>query len=266
MNYKILEILKKIDLNFNYFGKNIEIFGVKPISEIKDNFVGYIKEENYFELYKNKIASNSIIISNINEVKDYSNLILTENPKLFFVKICSLLKNRIDIDDNNIIGSNFKVGENCVIKNCIIGNNVSIQSNCVVGEDGYGYIKDLNGEYINFPHIGKVIIEDNVEIHSNTCINRGSLNNTIIRKGCKIHDLVHIGHGVEIGENTLVITQSMIAGSVKIGKNCWISPGSQIIDRISIADNTTIGLGSVILKDIINPGETWAGNPARKIR
>lgn len=276
------------DVNIQYFDK-IDLITDRTVSfcdDITEDICDYFNEKNLvitknenFNVSIHLPKGNYIFCENtrlvflycVKMIEPYkykdSNLSIGKNSELDCYNIgCNITIGNNCVIKNTTINDNVIIGDNCVVKNTIIYNNVSIQSNCTIGEDGYGYIKKENGEYINFPHIGKVIIEDNVEIHSNTCINRGSLNNTIIRKGCKIHDLVHIGHGAEIGENTLVITGSMIAGSVKIGKNCWISPGTQIIDRISIADDTTIGLGSIVIKSILNSGETWVGNPAKKIK
>lgn len=260
---KMIKILESIsNYNISYFGdKNIEIFGIKHIDENCSNYISFV----YSDLINNyEIDPNSIIISDNEQIKNSCNLIYTDNPKFLFSKIFNMFFENKCIS-KSIVKSNFKCGKNCILKNCIIGNNVTIHSGVIIGEDGFGYSKNQN-EIIKFPHLGKVIIEDNVEIHSNVCIDRGSLSNTIIRKNSKIDNLVHIAHNVEIGENTFIIAQSMIGGSSKIGNNCWISPGCKIIDRISIADNTILGIGSVLLRNIENSGETWAGVPAKKIK
>jgi len=116
-----------------------------------------------------------------------------------------------------------------------------------------------------FPHIGGVQIEDDVEIGANTCIDRGTLGNTRIRKGAKIDNLVHIAHNVDVGENTAIIANAMIAGSTKIGANTWIAPSACLRDAINIGKDATVGLAALVTKDIPD-GELWAGFPARKIR
>src|SRR5690606_24694729 len=105
------------------------------------------------------------------------------------------------------------------------------------------------------------IIGNDVHIGHNTCIDRGSLSDTIIKGGVKIDNLVHIAHNVEIGENSLIIACSMIAGSVVIGANCWVAPSSAIRNAITIGKNTTIGIGSTVNKSI-GENETVLGNPA----
>jgi UDP-3-O-[3-hydroxymyristoyl] glucosamine N-acyltransferase len=114
------------------------------------------------------------------------------------------------------------------------------------------------------PHIGNVVIEEGVEIGNCTCIDKAVLGSTILRKNCKIDNLVHIAHGVEIGENALIIAHAMVAGSVHVGKNSWIAPGALIINQVSVGENTTVGLGAVVIKDVAD-NQTVVGNPARNI-
>ena len=146
-----------------------------------------------------------------------------------------------------------------------IGSDVTIHSGTVVGADGFGYEKDENGEVFKFPHIGGVIIENDVEIGANTCIDKGSLGNTLIKRGAKIDNLVHIAHNVEIGENTFVIANAMVGGSTKIGDNAWIAPSVSLMNGISIGKDVTIGMSSLVTKAIPD-GETYAGSPAKPLK
>ena len=172
--------------------------------------------------------------------------VISDNPRLNFIKCLSL----------------FFKPEICKI---FKGENVKIGENCTIGGDGFGYEKDVNGTWIKFPHFGHIILEDDVEIGNNVCIDRGVLGNTIINKGTKIDNLVHIAHNVEIGTNTLIIAKAMIGGSVRIGDNCWIGPSTSIINGIQIGNNVLVGIGSNILKNV--PDNTVvAGNPAKVIR
>lgn len=184
----------------------------------------------------------------------------------------AILHETCSIGANVTIGDDVVIGKNTIIypgvhiyNNVTIGDNVIINSGSVIGTDGFGYERQDDGTFIKFPHIGGVIIEDNVEIGGNTCIDRGTLGNTIVKKGAKIDNLVHIAHNVEIGENTLVISHSQIAGGVKIGQNSWISPSVSIIDRVSIGNNAKVGIGSIVLRNV-NENETVSGNPARVIK
>jgi len=165
------------------------------------------------------------------------------------------------ISENTVIGNNNTIGSNTVLKNATVGNNVIIGSNTTIGENGFGYNKLENGEIELFPHYGRVIINDNVHIGNNTCIDRGSLSDTTISAGVKIDNLVHIAHNVQIGENSLIIACSMIAGSVVIGSNCWVAPSSAVRNAISIGKNTTIGIGSTVTKSV-DDDQTVLGSPA----
>ena len=146
-----------------------------------------------------------------------------------------------------------------------IGNNVVIGPNCSIGYDGFNYSRDEDGTARLKKHRGTVVIEDNVEIHSNVCIDRGLYGNTVIGKGVKIDNLVHIAHDVIIGENTLVVAGTVIGGEVSIGKNNFIGIGVGIRPLIKIGQGNLIGMNSVVIKDIGNY-EVHAGNPAKYLR
>ena len=162
---------------------------------------------------------------------------------------------------NTTIGKNSIIYPNVVIRNdCHIGNNVTIHPNAVIGADGHGYFK-RNGLNFKIPQIGKVYIEDDVEIGACTCIDRGRLEDTIIRKGTKIDNLVQIAHNVEIGENALISGQSGIAGSTKIGKNLILGAQSGIKDNITVGDNVIVAGKSGVISEA-SSGDVLAGVPA----
>ena len=178
-----------------------------------------------------------------------------------------IVSTNVMIGDKVEIGDNCKIGSNTVIEsNTILGDNVEIGSNSVIGGIGFGYAQDeLTKQYERFPHYGRVIIHNNVSIGNNTCIDRGSLSDTIMHDGVKIDNLVHIAHNVKIGKNTLIIANAMIAGSVIIGENCWIAPSSCIRNGITIGDNVTVGLASTVTKNI-GSNQTVMGSPAVSIK
>lgn len=170
------------------------------------------------------------------------------------------------------------IGANCYIGNCEIGagtviysgchiydgvkigKNVIIDSGVVIGSSGFGFVRDVDGTPYRLPQFGNVIIEDQVEIGANTCIDRGELNNSIIRNGAKIDNLVQIAYNVEIGRFTYIMGHTVIAGDVKVGEKCWIAP-SFILNKVKIGNNVTVGFGSVILKSI-KDNSTVMGNPS----
>ena len=154
------------------------------------------------------------------------------------------------IEDNCVIGENCRlVGNIYVFSNTEIGNGVVIKPGAVIGGQGFGFVSD-GGRQLLFPHIGGVIVEDEVRIGSCACVDRGALGNTILRQGCRIDNLVHIAHNVVVGRNSLVIANAMVAGSVTIGDDSWVSPSASILDGISIGNNAMIGLASCVLKSV----------------
>lgn len=142
-----------------------------------------------------------------------------------------------------------------------IGDNVTIHAGTVIGTSGFGYQRAENDEWEHFPHVGGVVIEDDVEIGANTCIDRGSLVDTTIKRGAKIDNLVHIAHNVVVGEHALIIGCAQIAGSVVIGDHAWIAPSATVIDNVKIGREATVGIGSVVVKDVPEFAKTM-GQPA----
>ena len=145
-----------------------------------------------------------------------------------------------------------------------IGCNVIIHSGTVIGSDGFGYERNEAGELVKFPHIGGVVIEDDVEIGANTCIDRGSLGDTTICRGARLDNLVHIAHNVRVGAHTAVIADAMIGGGTYIGDSAWIAPSVCLRDRITIGARAVVGLGALVTRDVPD-GVTVLGAPAREI-
>lgn len=217
--------------------------------------------------------------------------IIVEKPKLLFLKVLDSLNPRktqwgihptayvhpeAKIHNNSYIGAFTyigicEIGEGSIIYgHCYfydevkIGKNVTIHAGTVIGADGFGYEKNTNGELEKFPHLGGVVIEDNVEIGANACIDKGTLGNTLIKQGAKIDNLVHIAHNVIIGKNTVVIANSMVGGSTEIGDDAWIAPSVSIMQSLKLGKKSLAGLGAVITKNIPD-NETWVGNPAKRL-
>jgi UDP-3-O-[3-hydroxymyristoyl] glucosamine N-acyltransferase len=218
--------------------------------------------------------------------------ILVDNPKATFSKVAHALfgaerKCGIHVSayvhPNASLHATCYVGPNCTLGKCtvgqgsqihgnvyvgdntIIGDNVNIYPGAVIGADGFGYYRDEDNQIKNFIHIGGVVIESDVDIGANACVDRGALGNTIIRRGAKIDNLVHIAHNVIVGENAFIIANAMVGGSVKVGEDAWLAPSSTIRDTLTIGPRSMIGLGAVVTKDVPE-GEIWAGVPAKRIR
>ncbi len=166
------------------------------------------------------------------------------------------------------LGDNVVVGDNTILypgvkiyKECTVGKNCILHASTIVGSDGFGFAPD-SGTFQKIPQIGNVILEDDVETGSNVSIDRATIGSTIIRKGAKLDNLIQIAHNVEIGENTVVIAQSGIAGSTKVGKNCIIAAQAGLVGHITIADEVKIGAQAGVANSIKNKGDIVLGSPA----
>ncbi len=143
-----------------------------------------------------------------------------------------------------------------------IGSDVVVNAGTVIGADGFGYERNDDGILEKFLHIGGVIIEDHVEIGSNTSIDRGTLGDTRICEGARIDNQVHISHNVVIGPRCAVIAQAMIGGSVKIGTEAWIAPSAVLMNQIKVGARATVGLAAVVTKNV-SEGQIVMGSPAQ---
>jgi UDP-3-O-[3-hydroxymyristoyl] glucosamine N-acyltransferase len=132
----------------------------------------------------------------------------------------------------------------------------------VIGGDGFGFAPNSENNYAKVPQIGNVILEDHVEVGSNSTIDRATLGSTIIRKGVKLDNLIQIAHNVEIGENTVIAAQTGVAGSTKIGKNCMIGGQVGIVGHVNIADGTKIAAQSGVGSEIKDADTIIQGSPA----
>jgi UDP-3-O-[3-hydroxymyristoyl] glucosamine N-acyltransferase len=186
-----------------------------------------------------------------------------------------IIEDKVKLEDKTVIlggsfiGKNTKIGENSLIyphvtirENVNIGKNVIIHSGTVIGSDGFGYARE-KGAYHKIPQVGKVVLEDNVEIGANVTIDRATLGETRIKNGTKIDNLVQIAHNVKIGENTIVVAQVGISGSTKVGKNVTLAGQVGLVGHIEIGDNVIVGAQSGVSKSL-HPGKVYFGYPARE--
>ncbi len=179
----------------------------------------------------------------------------------------------VSIGKNCTIGKGARIMSNCTVesnvaigaftilypnvsiyRDTVIGSKVIVHSGTVIGCDGFGFAKNPDGTFKKIPQTGNVIIEDNVEIGANTCIDRATIDSTIIRRGVKIDNQVQIAHNVEIGEDTVIAAQAGIAGSTKIGKRCMIGGQAGIVGHLTICDDVLIGASVGVSKSITSPG------------
>ena len=178
----------------------------------------------------------------------------------------------VSIGHHCFIGRDVIIKDNVTIKNnvtiecpALIGEGSFISSGVVIGTDGFGYFKDQDGNYKNVPHLGGVKIGKKVVIGANACINRGTIEDTIIGDNVKIANLCNISHNVKIENNVIIITLSMIGGSAIVEKDSYIAPGSMIKNQAIIGKNAFVGMGAVVLNNVPND-KIVVGVPAEVLR
>ncbi len=177
--------------------------------------------------------------------------------------------NNVQIYPQVYVGDNVEIKDNTIIypgakiyKGCKIGANCVIHSGAVIGSDGFGFAPDASGRFEKIPQIGIVIIEDDVEVGSNTTLDRGTMGATLIRKGVKLDNLIMIAHNVEVGENTVMAAQCGIAGSTKIGKNVMFGGQVGIAGHLKIADGVKAAAQTGVGGNIKEDGMVIMGSPA----
>ena len=167
------------------------------------------------------------------------------------------------------IGDDVKIGSYCIIypgakiyPGMVIGDRVIIHANAVIGADGFGFAPLEDGTWKKIEHTGNVIIEDDVEIGANACVDKSQMGSTIVKKGTKIDDLCMIAHNVEVGPNTVMAGMSGIAGSTKVGEHCILGGQVGIAGHLTVADNTSFGAQTGLQSSVKQPGQSYFGTPA----
>lgn len=251
----------------------------KSIENLENGCITFLKSPKYVEKFLKVYHEQNIrgiTIVTTEEIKQLLNIdeefIITEEPRLTFAKIInrssdvkeSFIHPSVIIGDNVQIGKNATLHANVVIYgNTKIGDNVTIHANTVIGKPGFGYVEDEEeGIWVQFPQLGGVRIENDVDIGSCVVVDKGALDDTIIGEGTKIDNLVHIAHGVKIGKHCLIIACAEISGSVVLGDNVWVAPNVSIRENLKIGNNSLIGIGSVVIRDV--PDDSIIiGNPGK---
>ena len=269
---------------------------IKPCSfnNVCDGGLIYLKkfDENIFATIS-QLEDVTAIVTSEYHGKLGCSYIISHNPRLDFARVLHeffppksisgiartarigrnvKLGNNTIVGEYTVIGDNVTIGDNTEIRhhvvildNTVIGNNCLIKSHTVIGEEGFGFERDEVGVPIRIPHLGRVIIGNNVEIGALNTVMRGTLDDTFIADNVKTDDHVHIGHNVYIGCGCLVTACAEISGSAKIGEMTWLGPNCSVMNGISIGSNCLIGLGSVVTKSLPD-NVVAAGCPARIIR
>jgi UDP-3-O-[3-hydroxymyristoyl] glucosamine N-acyltransferase len=177
--------------------------------------------------------------------------------------------NNVKIYAHVYVGDDVKIGNNCIFHpgakiyaGTVIGDNCIIHAGTVIGSDGFGFAPQEDGTYKKIPQLGNVIIKDNVEIGANTVIDCATLGSTVIEQGVKLDNLVQLAHNVEIGENTVIASQSGISGSTRLGKNCVVAGQVGVVGHIEIADRVTLAAKTGLSNSVKEPGAVIFGYPA----
>lgn len=291
---EILNWLTKQGYEYKFTGDSrTEIESFSALANYKDKSLTWIKkEENYDALNRPQHISCAVIQSGINV--DFENAIITDNSKEVFFAILhefwgekkkegnigegTVISDKVVIDPTVTIGCNCSIvgdiviGAHTVIENnIVIQGNVSIGKDCiihsgtVIGVDGFGYCFDGNGMIWKAEHFGGVEIGNAVEIGANTCIDRGTIDNTIIGDHSKIDNLVHIAHNAYIGKSVCIVAGAVLCGSVKVKDGAYVAPGGIVKNQIEIGSNGFVGLGAVVTRAVEN-NEVVIGVPAKPIR
>lgn len=286
MGYKInktillSDIAAKLGLEFR--SADILVKGIAPFSSLEADELSFTKFAD------DSISNVALVVpSNFENFHESVGYLLSDNPRLDFIRILSYLESAIGFSTFNFVSEihpSVKIGKNVVIENgCYIAEGVVLEHNVVVhagtrigknsrirscssiGGDGFGFERLDEGTPLRFPHLGGVIIGNNVEIGSLNSVAKGTLSDTIINDFVKTDNLVHIAHNCIIGKKTLITASAQFSGGVIVGESVWIGPNSSIIQKITIGDNSLVGLGAVVTKNV--PENTVvAGNPAKRIR
>lgn len=187
---------------------------------------------------------------------------------LAFVSESAQIGKDVYIGPFTFVGEGVKIGDGSIINpnvtiydGCQIGKNVTIHAGSVIGADGFGFAPNTEG-YEKIPQLGIVIIEDNVEIGANTCIDRSTMGQTVIHKGVKLDNLIQVAHNCEIGENTVMSAQVGMAGSTKIGAWCMVGGQAGFAGHIQVADKTMVGAQCGVINNTKGNGENLIGSPA----
>ena len=222
--------------------------------KVDDAYQAFTKLLEFYNEYKNQKTGidKNTIISDSAKLGDHLYL-----GAFSYIGDNVTIGNHVKIYPNCYIGDNVIIKDNTVLYSGVkvyfdseIGENCTIHAGTVIGSDGFGFAPTASGAYKTIPQIGNVIVEDNVDIGANTTIDRATLGSTIIRMGVKLDNLVQIAHNVEIGKNTVIASQSGIAGSTKVGENCMIGGQVAVSGHLTIGDNVKISGKSGVAKSI----------------
>lgn len=281
------EFKKQVVLNelLNYLNINNSFDSSVKVSSVSDS--NSAEAYSVCDYIKGPLPENKEgLILFVKEKVEHYTCIIVEHPQETIASIIGFIKSTVGfkqlyinsqipesviLGQNVVIETNVEIGEGTIIEhNVVIHSGTKIGKHCLIrthssiGGDGYGYIKTDSG-LIKQPHLGGVVLGDNVEIGSNSCVVRGIINDTELRANVKVDNLVHIAHDCFIDEGAFIIASSELSGYVSVGKRSRIAPGSCVKQRVKIGDDVIVGMGAVVLKNIDDNSVVF-GNPAKPLR
>ena len=181
-----------------------------------------------------------------------ANAVIGENTR---IGAGAVIEHDAEVGDNSVVHANAVVGHHCRV-----GQRCILHACSVLGADGFGFVRDENGDNIKIPQTGRVVLGDDVEIGTSTTIDRGALEDTVIGNGVKLDNQIQVAHSVQIGDNTIISAATAIAGSTRIGKNCLIGGLTGIREHIEIADNVMITARTLVTHSITEPGSSYSSS------
>ena len=235
-----------------------------PFLIVSDPYLVYAKIARLFFLkpYESKGISNEAIISPTARIGKDATI-----APLVYVGENVVIGDRVTLYPGVYIGDDVKIGDDVIfypnvtiLRDSFIGNRVILHSGVVIGGDGFGYAQE-KGKYVKIPQAGNVHLDDDVEIGSNSTVDRAALGKTWIKRGVKIDNLVMVAHNVVVGEDTVIVAQSGIAGSSELGNNVILAAQSGVIGHLKIGDKVIVGAQSGVARDIL-PKSMVSGSPA----
>lgn len=250
-----------VDANesFKVNGHDYALIKVENVYVALTRLLKHIETENI----ERKGISNLSFVSKNTKIEDSASV-----GAFSYISENSQIGKNTNISTHVFIGKDVTIGDNVniypgvkIYNGCIVGNNCSIHANTVIGSDGFGYKPNSKGEYEKIPQVGRVILEDNVDIGANTVIDRATFGETVIAKGVKLDNLIQIAHNVEIGENSVIAALTGIAGSTKLGKNNIVGGQVGFSDHITIADGNMFQAQSGIIQNIKSENGRYQGSP-----
>ncbi len=288
-------------LNIELEGDNIEITGMNSLKDATPSELTFVSNSKYVKDINETKAGAIIINASLKEhVPGGCTALVVENPYWDMAVISKYFAPAIEdtdapeaeigegsvVSDKAVIAKGAKVGKNCTIlahvyigsnsvigdntviypnvsiyRDCVVGNDCIIHANTVIGSDGFGFASNKLGEHKKIYHNGNAVIEDDVELGANTAVDRAVFGTTLIKKGCRLDNLIHVAHNCEIGEYSVFAGQTGLAGSSKIGRNNVFGAQSGVAGHLEVAPFNTFAARSGVTKTIKQSGVTFAGFP-----